>query len=397
MEEAARRRERGQPLHVLAQAMVDYAPPAAFLTGLRRAAESGFADLHGYAPDPGRLDLRHALSGYLHRAFGITADPTGQILVTPGANHAAFTALSVLLDEGGEVLLIAPYYFNHAMSITALGGSYRSLSTTAADRFLPPIPDLLNAVSPATRALVLVHPNNPTGICYPEPYLRELGTRLAADPRWDQVWILVDQTYQEIYFTPQRPFSLATVPGLADRVVTISSFSKSMALAGWRLGFLTGPVSFVEQALKIQDSSVICAAHAAQWALRETLIDIEACETYFAEKRAVLERRRDALLRPLRNLQDPRGPQGPGDLPALTLSEPDAACFAFAQLPDATDASLLVWNLLEATGIVVVPGAPFGEGYRSSIRLSFGTGSPERLVEAGACMAEYLARTFRRA
>ena len=384
MEEAARRSERGQQVHVLAQAMVDYAPPATFLDALRRAAGGDFADLHGYAPDPGRLDLRHALSGYLYRAFGITADPAGQILVTPGANHAAFTALSVLLDEGGEVLVIGPYYFNHAMSITALGGTFRSLPTRAADRFLPRIGDLLDAVSPTTRALILVHPNNPTGICYPEAYLKKLATRMASDSRWDGVWVLVDQTYQEIYFTPERPFSLATVPGLDERVVTISSFSKSMGLAGWRLGFMMGPAAFIEQALKIQDSSVICAAHAAQWALREALIDTDACEAYFAGKRVLLEERRDALLAPLR------------DVAGLRLTEPDGACFAFAQLPGTTDGTRFVWELLEAAGVLTVPGAPFGDGYRSSIRLSYGAGTPQELSVAGERVAAHVTRTLGR-
>jgi aspartate/methionine/tyrosine aminotransferase len=378
MAEASRRRARGEALHVLAQAAVDYPPPAAFLRALQEAAAEGFSDLHGYTPDPGRPDLRRALAGYLDQNFGIHADPEREILVTPGANHAAFTALATLLSEGDEVLLIAPYYFNHAMSITALGGCCRCVTAPAHGGFLPKIADLTRAWTPRTRALILVTPNNPTGVCYPHAYLTDLADRLAADARWERVWILCDQTYQEIYFAGQRPLSLAALPALRERVLTIGSFSKSMALAGWRLGFLAGPSGFLESSLKIQDSSVICAANAAQWALAETLRDAPARESYFAEKRTILRARRDALLGPL--CDDTR----------LTVVEPDGACFAFVGLPDGREATPFARDLLERAGIVVVPGRPFGDAFGSYIRLSFGSGSVEGLRAAGERLADYL-------
>jgi len=380
MQRAAELRDRGRSLYVLGQAMVDYAPPGVFLEAMRSAGSSDWQDLHGYAPDPGREDLRVELSGYVERSFGLKVDPDQELLVTPGANHAAYTALTVLLEEEGEVVLISPYYFNHEMSISALGGTVRLVSGRAGHAFLPSIDQVLSAWTPRTRALILVHPNNPTGVCYPEAFLRELADAIADDSRWQDTWILCDQTYQEIYFGDRPPFSLASLGALKDRVLTISSFSKSMGLAGWRLGFLCGPAAFVKEALKIQDSSVICAPHAAQWALCRALQNVAACDAYFAEKRELLVARRDALLAPLEQAR------------CLEVVRPGGACFAFVGLPDGLDAGVFAAELLESSDVVVVPGAPFGTDWKHYLRVSFGSGSDSYLAEAARRLVEFAER-----
>lgn len=383
MRRAADLRSQGRSLYVLGQAMVDYAPPGVFLEALRSAGTANWQDLHGYAPDPGREDLRFELAGYVERTFGFEVDPHHELLVTPGANHAAYTALAVLLEEEGEVILVSPYYFNHEMSICALGGTVRLVSGRADCGFFPPVDQVLSAWSPRTRALILVHPNNPTGVCYPGAFLRELGDALASDSRWQEVWILCDQTYQEIYFGDLPPFSPATLDSLKGRVLTVSSFSRSMGLAGWRLGFLCGPAAFVDEALKIQDSSVICAPHAAQWALCQALQDVAGCDQYFADKRVLLAARREALLAPIERSA------------FLDVVRPGGACFAFVGLPEGLDAGTFAIDLLESSDVVVVPGAVFGADWGNYLRVSFGSGSESYLAEAAGRLVEFTERRVR--
>ncbi len=378
MQRAAQLRAEGRQVSQLGQAAVDYPPPASFLRAIVEACQSTELSLHGYAPDPGTIELREALGHYISSSFGFEADPQREIMVTPGANHAAYTALSVLLGPEDEAILISPYYFNHLMTVTLMGARVKTVTASPAHDFTPRVEDILDAWTPRTRVLVLVNPSNPSGARYPDDWVRELGTAMAQDTRWTDVWLLSDQTYQEIFFAGEHPLSPGGLADLRPRTITLSSFSKSFALAGWRLGFMTAPADFIDEALKIQDSSVICAAKAAQWALAQTLRQGEDCRNYSEEKRVLLARRRDALLAPLR--EDGR----------LEVHEPGGACFAFVGLPADMDAEKFSWDLLAERGVVTVAGQHFGREWKRFLRLSFGTGSEDELAEASQRIVEFL-------
>ncbi len=378
---AARLRAEGRRVFQLGQAAVDYRPPAAFLRSIVEGCQSTGLSLHGYAPDPGTIELREALGHYISRSFGFDVDPEREIMVTPGANQAAYTAFSVLLGPEDEAVLISPYYFNHLMAVTLMGARAKTVTASPDHDFTPRIEDILEAWTPRTRVLVLVNPSNPSGARYPDKWVQELGTAMAQDTRWADVWLLSDQTYQEIFFTGSHPLSPSALTGLRPKTITISSFSKSFALAGWRLGFMAAPAGFIDEALKIQDSSVICAAKAAQWALARALRHEEDCQSYSEEKRALLARRRDALLAPL--IRDGR----------LEVHQPGGACFAFVGLPKDTDAEKFSWDLLAERGVVTVAGHHFGPEWKRFLRLSFGTGSEDELGEASQHIVEFLPET----
>jgi aspartate/methionine/tyrosine aminotransferase len=318
------------------------------------------------------------LGRYVSSSFGFEADSQREILVTPGANHAAYTALSVLLGPEDEAVLISPYYFNHLMAVTLMGARAKTVAASPDRDFVPRIDDILEAWTPRTRVLVTVNPSNPTGVRYPDEWVRELGRAIAHDKRWRDVWFLSDQTYQEIFFTGHHPLSPGSLEGLQGKTITLSSFSKSFALAGWRLGFMTAPPDFIHEALKVQDSSVICAAKAAQWALARALNREEDRQDYSEEKRSLLARRRDALLDPL--IKDER----------LEIHEPGGACFAFVGLPADIDAEKFSWDLLETRGVVTVAGHHFGREWTRFLRLSFGTGAEDELREASQRIVDFL-------
>jgi aspartate/methionine/tyrosine aminotransferase len=358
---AAELTQQGEDVIRLDQGAVDLRPPSAFVEGVIEALAD--PEVHRYAPDPGLPELRSALARYGSDRLGVEWDPWSEIVVTTGANQAGFAALLAIAGPGDEVLLPAPWYFNHAMAVTAIGAVPVSVATQAEEGFAPSIEAVTAAITPRTRALVLINPNNPTGAVYPDECIREL-TKIAVER---DLWILSDQTYHELHFGASPSLSPAAVAGARDRVITVCSFSKSLGLAGWRLGFLACPGSLVNEILKIQDCSVISAARAGQEGLAAALPIIGDHVTLV---RSALRERRDRLVAALR------------DAHLEAFLDPAGSLFLFLRLSGVEDSLAFCHRLLEERHVVAVPGSAFGPGGEGSIRLSFGSSEPERLDEA---------------
>jgi aspartate/methionine/tyrosine aminotransferase len=351
------------------QGAVDIAPPAVFVDRVAEALTE--PDIHRYAPDPGLPGLRSELARYGRERFGVEWDPDHEIVVTTGANQACFAAFVTLLEPGDEVVLPSPWYFNHAMSLTSLGVVPVPVATSLAQRHIPAVDAVAAAITPLTRGIVLVNPNNPTGALYDREFLRRL-VELAIER---DLWIFCDQTYHELHYTPEPPLSPAAIPGAADRVVTVGSFSKTLGLAGWRLGFLGGPGEFVHEMLKIQDSSVISAARIGQEGL---LAALPSAGGHVSRVRGVLKGRLDELTAAL----ETEGIE--------TFEKPDGSLFLFLQLPGVKDDLAFCRRILDEQHVVAVPGRAFGPGGEGSIRLSFGSIPGARLAEAVHRMAALL-------
>jgi aspartate/methionine/tyrosine aminotransferase len=358
--------QQGADVIRLDQGAVDIPPPEAFVEGVVEALTE--PDVHRYAPDPGLPELRTALGRYGADRFGVDWDPGSEIVVTTGANQACFAALLAVAEPGDEVLLPSPWYFNHAMAVTAIGAVPVPVETSAAEGFTPTVEAVKAAMTTRTRVLVLVNPNNPTGAVYSDETIRELA-EFAIER---DLWLFSDQTYHDLHFQSSSPLSPAAVNGARDRVITVSSFSKSLGLAGWRLGFLTGPAELVEEVLKIQDCSVISAARAGQEGLLAALPGIGE---HVSRVREVLRERRDRLVAALRatNLE--------------AFIEPAGSLFLFLNLPGLKDDRVFCGRLLEEQHVVVVPGSEFGHGGEGSIRLSYGSTPLDDLDEVAQRIA----------
>jgi len=353
----------------LDQGAVDIPPPTAFVEGVIEALTND--DIHRYAPDPGLPGLRAALARYGSERFGVDWDPRSEIVVTAGANQACFAALLALVEPGEEVLLPSPWYFNHAMAVTAIGAVPVPVPTRADELFVPSVEAVSDVITEKTRVLALVNPNNPTGARYPDDSTRDL-VELAIEK---DLWLLSDQTYQELHFGAEPPLSPAAITGARNRVVTVGSFSKSLGLAGWRLGFLAASQSLVTEILKIQDCSVISAARAGQEGL---LAALPAIDEHVVRVRDTLRQRCDRLVAALR---------------AEKLDgffEPAGSLFLFLHLPGVDDDWEFCQRLLEEQLVVAVPGGVFGPDGVGSIRLSFGSAPPERMVEVAQRIARAL-------
>jgi aminotransferase len=351
------------------QGAVDLAPPQAFVEGVVEALAD--PETHRYTPDPGLPELRAILGSYAADSFGVECEPQREVVVTVGANQACYASLTALVEAGDEVLLPAPWYFNHAMTLTALGAVPVPVPTRSEERFAPDPSVVADLITPSTRGIALVNPNNPTGVRYRDDLIKRL-VEIAVER---DLWILSDQTYQELCYGTPPPLSPAAVPEGRDRVITVSSFSKSLGLAGWRLGFLVGSAKLVEEVLKIQDCSVICASRAGQMGLLAVLPE---AEQHMGRVRRTLQDRRDRLVGSL---------EAEGFGPFV---EPDGALFLFLRLPEGENDRTFCHRLLEEQHVVAVPGSAFGPGGEGAIRISFGAVSAERLAEVAHRIATIL-------
>lgn len=367
-------RAAGAEIINLGQAIPNFPPVPAAIAAARQALEE--PDTHVYSPDAGLLTLRHALSEALAAENGIQADPESEILITAGANQAVLTALITLLDPGDRVLLPSPMFFNHEMAVHIAGGIPLEVPLREETGFQLRLEDLQPYLEPAPRALIVVTPNNPTGAVYDPAELARIGRALAERG----ITLLTDEVYERFVYEGARHFSLASLPELKSHTITIGSFSKSYSLTGWRVGYLVGPAAFVQQALKVQDTMVICAAAIAQKAALGALREDRAL---LAERRRTLEGRRRLLLEEL------------GCIRGIHWQPTRGSFFAFVRVTGCRDSLALSMALLQQAHLVTIPGSlfgPCGEGY---LRLSYGSVDMKELREACRRLAGFFEQPSR--
>ncbi|MBW2529781.1 MAG: pyridoxal phosphate-dependent aminotransferase [Deltaproteobacteria bacterium] len=354
-------RAEGRRLIDLGQAILGVPPPPAAMAAVRRYLEA--AGPQGYSPDPGLPSVLDRVARFLREQKGIAAAAADRLILTCGANQAFVNALMALTEPGDEVILFGPYYFDHLFAIEL--GSCVPVEVALRPRrgrFVLDLAALEAALSERTRAVVLVAPANPAGMVLSPDEVAEL-TALC---RRRGIWLVSDETYDLLTFPPAVHRSPAALDP-CDRVVVVGSFSKTFALAGWRIGYLYGPPQLVEEAIKVQDTIVVCAPVPAQRAVEAALDEADA---FAAQALGELARRRDALLEALEPVE------------ALTAVVPDGATFVLAAIESGASSVDLATTALRDAGVITVPGAAFGPHGEGYLRLSFGNQPPAALREA---------------
>lgn len=223
----------------LGQGFPDTDGPPGMLAEAQRAIANG---INQYPPGQGRPELRAAIAE--HRArFGMSFDPETEILVTVGATEAVAATLIALVSRGDEVILIEPYYDSYAASVAMAGGTRRvvSLVEDAGGRFALDVDALRAAVGPATRALLLNSPHNPTGTVLTAD---ELAVIAEVCVEHDLIAIC-DEVYEDLVYDGVPHIPLGTLPGMAERTLTISSAGKMFNCTGWKIGWVCGPAPLV--------------------------------------------------------------------------------------------------------------------------------------------------------
>lgn len=267
----------------LGQGFPDQDGPAA----IRELACAAIRDGHNqYAPGPGIAPLRRAIAEHRRRFQGLEVDPEHEIVVTTGATEAIAAALLGLVDPGDDVLVLEPYYDSYRAMIQMVGARRVPVTLRAPD-FRLPIDELRAAVTDRTTAIVLNTPHNPTGAVLTR---EELAAVAEVAIEHDLV-VVSDEVYEHLTFDAPH-VSIATLPGMVDRTVTISSAGKTFSFTGWKVGWATGPADLVAALMGAKQFLSYTSGTPFQHAIAEALTLPDA---YFADFAAQLRERRDLL------------------------------------------------------------------------------------------------------
>lgn len=371
---AARAREQaGETVMHLERGEPDFDTPPHVVEALDRAARAG--ETH-YPDARGTLSFREALAAKLSRDNGLTAH-VDDIVVTDGGTHALFLAFQGLLSPGDEVLVLSPHWmaipklvaFAHGATMRPLP-AYLDIQSGAltAEGFAA---RLREALRPHTRGIYVNTPNNPTGVVLDRPFL----DALAAVAIERDLWVISDEAYEHLLFGGARHVSLASLPGMAERTLSVYTFSKSYAMTGWRLGYIVSPP--------------------AMRAVMGPLLNFYTTHGVFpavqTAGRAALTGPQDAVEIMRRAYEERAGLllAGLAGQNAIRVPAPRGAFYAFADV-SAARGDRDIWALIDewlAIGVAVLPGTAFGPGFENWVRMSLATrredvaGAAQRLRE----------------
>ena len=343
----------------LGQGIVSYGPPPEVMDAVRSFGAT-LAD-HRYGPVEGLPELVSTLEAKLARENGITVRPDSRLLVTAGGNQAFVNAILAVTDPGDEVILPAPYYFNHEMAIVIAGAVPVGVPT---DReYQLDVDAIAAAITPRTRAIVTVSPNNPTGAVYPEAALRAVNTLC----RERGLFHIHDEAYEYFTYAPARHFSPGSLPGAAGHTVSLYSLSKAYGMASWRIGYMVAPEVLAEAIHKIQDTLLICPPAASQ---RAALAALAVGAAYPRRYLSQLDGMRHTIYEALHD------PAVPCDVPAVA-----GAFYYLIRVHSSLDSMTLVERLIREHKVATIPGSAFAASAPCSIRISYGALEPQAVAE----------------
>ena len=329
----------------------DFDTPQVIKDAAIKAINDGFTK---YTAVDGIPALKKAIIDKLQRENGLTYTPA-QVIVNNGAKHSLFNLFSAVVEEGDEVIIPAPYWVTYPEIVKYCGGTPVEIDTDDASGFKITPEQLKNAITPKTKMIVLTSPSNPTGSVYSKEELTALGKVLEGT----DILVASDEMYEKLIYDGEFTSSAAVSEDMFKRTITINGLSKSVAMTGWRFGYMAAHRTDIIQATKtLQSQSTSNINSITQ---KAAIVGLDGSADKDVEMmRIVFKKRRDVAVE-LFNAID-----------GLSVIKPDGAFYLFVNIKEVMSDSLkFSKDLLEQTGVAVVPGSGFGsDGY---IRFSFAT------------------------
>jgi len=321
----------------LAQGFPDFAAPAEIKAAACRAIE---ADVNQYAITWGAPALRRAIAAKAQRTYGMAVDPEREIAVTCGATEAMIASILAVVDPGDEIVVFEPFYENYGPDAILAGAIPRFVPLRAPDWTFDP-DELAAAFNDKTRGIILNSPNNPTGKVFDAEELEAIATLCR---KWDVV-AFSDEIYEHILYDGARHVPIATLPGMADRTVTINALSKTYSVTGWRVGWTIASPELTGAIRKVHDFLTVGAAAPLQEA---GAVALALPDGYYASLASDYAARRDLLLEGLRGV-------------GFQCNTPRGAYYILANASalGCTDDVAFARRLVQTAGVGAVPGSSF--------------------------------------
>jgi len=336
----------------------DFVTPSHILEAAKKALDEGHTH---YGPDRGHPELRQHIAEKIQREYGAAYDWEDEILVTAGGQAALHIAIMALANPGDEIIVLLPHYPPYLANAQLAGAEAVFVKLKSEEGFIPNAADIEKVITPKSKILIVLTPNNPTGAVYPEQTLRDI-LELA---KQHNITLISDEVYEHLVFDGVEHKSLISLPDAKEHVVQVNSFSKTYAMTGLRVGYLAASSEKLIHFLKYHHTVNICANVPSQIACITALQGPQDC---VVEMREAYRQRRDLLVEGLR------------DIPGIQCDSPQGTFFAFADIRELGVPSLeFAKYLVKEAGVVLTNGSGFD--YEGFIRVSC-SAKPESIREA---------------
>ena len=329
---AAELKAAGKTIYNFGIGEPDFTTPEEIIDYAFQSAKDGKTH---YTPSAGIMELRQKIAEKMKRKNNIDAEASN-VLVTP-TKFSLNLALYSIMDAGDEVLLPSPYYVSYPDIIKLNGG--KTITVPTDEEYEMDFDSMRKYVSPKTKVFMFNNPVNPTGKVYSEKSLRELSDFILEN----NLYLISDEIYEDLIYRGKM-FSPGSIAEMREKTITVSGFSKSYAMTGWRIGYMVAENSIIKAANKVQQQTMTCAPSISQYAALRALDDEESVKKMKEKFMA----RRDLTVSMLREID------------GLNLYEPEGAFYVFPGYEaDKNDADLAL-DLLDKQNVIVTPGSPFG-------------------------------------
>ncbi len=329
----------------------DFDTPANIKEAAKKALDQGVT---AYSSNYGDIRLRRAIAEKLERMNHLNVDPTKEIMVTCGGEEAVAAALFALLEKGDEVLIADPSYIPYSSLTKIAEAEPVYVPLDEKNGYCFDLEKLEAAITNKTKLLILCTPGNPTGTMMDEESLR----RLAEICCRHDILVLADEAYEQVLYDGNKHISMASLPGMWERTITVQSFSKTYSMCGWRIGYLVAPAELMRIVVRAHQTVAMNACSFGQLGALEALTGPQ--DSLYAML-AEFDRRRLLLYNGLKEL-------------GIPCSRPQAAFYLFPDIGEfGMDSFTFAELLLDKYGVATVPGVEFGKNGENHLRISYAT------------------------
>jgi len=305
-----------------------------------------------YTSNSGLKELKEEICRYLKRKYELEYSPANEVFVTVGGSEAIDLAIRAMINPGEEILIPQPCYVSYLPCTQLADGVPVFINLKEENEFRLTPAELEAAITDKTKILVLPFPNNPTGAVMTREDLEKIAKIVIEK----DIFVISDEIYSELTYTGERHVSIAELPGMKERTITINGFSKGFAMTGWRLGYACGPELIIKQMLKIHQFAIMCAPTTSQYA---AVIALRECDDAVAKMMKAYDQRRRYVVDRLRNM-------------GMDCFEPYGAFYVFPSIKKfGMTSDVFATRLLETKKVAVVPGTAFGDCGEGFLRISY--------------------------
>ncbi len=343
----------------------DFDTPEVIKNAAIKAIKEGFTF---YTSSRGIIDLREAIAKRFDKE-GVEIDPEKNIIVTPGAKFAVLSSLFATIEPGDQVIIPTPNWVSYFSMIQMAGGI--QVPITSPNTKMINEDKILENLNYKTKMILIDYPCNPTG-----NILTEEEQKFLHDIVLDEdLFLLSDETYRELYYTEKKPKTMLCCEDLNDNLIIIDGFSKTYSMTGWRLGYVIGSKKLIDLVDKFQQNST---THPTSFVQKAGIVALNQAYEEVEKMRNIFKQRRDMMMEIL------------DKIPEIECTTPNGAFYAFPHIKNPKmDSSSFAYNLLKTKKVSVISGNPFGPGGEHHVRLSFAT-SPEQIKEGLKRLTEFI-------